>query len=88
MTRVFGKRSYEKGVVIVRVEQKVAPVLLTTLWRARLHARTHSPAETRHKFARAHMQDGCKRSDGADHCLHLIADNLGWFEDNPVNVEM
>ncbi|EKX45024.1 hypothetical protein GUITHDRAFT_109069 [Guillardia theta CCMP2712] len=51
--RSFSKRAYEKGVVIIRVEQK----------------------------------DGCNRQDGGNHCLHLIADNLGWFEDRPVNVE-
>ena len=53
VTRVFSKRSYEKGVVIVRVEK----------------------------------EDGCNRAD-RDHCMHLIADNLGWFEDNAVNVEI
>ena len=52
VARTFTRRSYEKGVVIVRLEQK----------------------------------DGCTNSRGS--CLHLIADNLGWFEDNPVNVEM
>eukprot|EP00286_Rhodomonas_abbreviata_P020190 CAMPEP_0181299850 /NCGR_PEP_ID=MMETSP1101-20121128/6572_1 /TAXON_ID=46948 /ORGANISM="Rhodomonas abbreviata, Strain Caron Lab Isolate" /LENGTH=202 /DNA_ID=CAMNT_0023405039 /DNA_START=57 /DNA_END=661 /DNA_ORIENTATION=- len=53
VTRTFTKRSYERGVVIVRVEK----------------------------------EDGCTREDGKDHCLHLIADNLGWFEDQPVNIE-
>jgi mitochondrial protein import protein ZIM17 len=51
VARIFTRRSYEKGVVIVRLEEK----------------------------------DGCKDPRGS--CLHLIADNLGWFEDNPVNVE-
>ena len=51
VARTFTRRSYEKGVVIVRVEEK----------------------------------DGCTSKKGS--CLHLIADNLGWFEDNPVNVE-
>jgi len=51
--RVFSKRSYERGVVIVRVEK----------------------------------EDGCHRKDEGDHCLHLIADNMGWFEDQPTNVE-
>eukprot|EP00290_Baffinella_frigidus_P007162 CAMPEP_0180116384 /NCGR_PEP_ID=MMETSP0986-20121125/341_1 /TAXON_ID=697907 /ORGANISM="non described non described, Strain CCMP2293" /LENGTH=129 /DNA_ID=CAMNT_0022055157 /DNA_START=21 /DNA_END=410 /DNA_ORIENTATION=+ len=37
--------------------------------------------------ARIDAKDGCKRADGGDHCMHLISDNLGWFEDNPVNVE-
>ena len=44
MTRVFGKRSYEKGVVIVRVEQKVLQEL------ARTHARTRSHAKAYHNF--------------------------------------
>jgi hypothetical protein len=51
VARTFTRRSYEKGVVLVRVEEK----------------------------------DGCTSKKGS--CLHLIADNLGWFDDNPVNVE-
>jgi len=38
-------------------------------------------------IVRVEKEDGCSREDGGDFCLHLIADNLGWFEDQPTNVE-
>jgi hypothetical protein len=127
VTRIFSKRSYEKGVVIVRVEQEVIfssadancscyahisqtnvhravhnflphkfPTFLfiiAIVWNAPLVMAGHSVTlSTRVYRLSSHLhsrsQHGCKREDGGTHCLHLISDNLGWFEDNPVNVEM